>query len=159
MLQLSCHAATACCSLGSVLVRAAVARHCRASHSAAAPLLAVCEVGPRVGTTADTVSAVRCFVAGAALVQRSRCKQAGCRARAVHLWGWLRVSHLWDTRCCHVLQAGAPIYVRKSVWESCATPLRNSSTWPAVNHIQQEGERRAGIGGSGGGSSGERRGG
>lgn len=56
--------------------------------------------------------------------------------------------------CC--VQAGAPIYVRKSVWDACATPLRNSSTWPTVNFIKQEDERRAG--GSGGSSSGERRG-
>jgi hypothetical protein len=52
-------------------------------------------------------------------------------------------------------QANAPIYVKKSVWEGCSTPLRNSSTWATVNYLeaQRDRERRASSGGS---SSGER---
>lgn len=56
---------------------------------------------------------------------------------------------LWDTdvrpsdATFLALKAGAPMYVKKSVWEACATPLRNSSTWPAVNHIRKEEDRRA----------------
>lgn len=52
-------------------------------------------------------------------------------------------------------QAGAPIYVRKSVWDACSTPLRNSSTWPTVAYARrQEDERlRAGSGSSSGNSS------
>lgn len=50
------------------------------------------------------------------------------------------------------LKAGAPIYVKKSVWEACATPLRNSSTWPTVNFIRREQDMRAGSTGSSSGS-------
>jgi hypothetical protein len=55
------------------------------------------------------------------------------------------------------LQAGAPIYVRKSVWDACSTPLRNSSTWPTVAYARrQEDERlRAGSGSNSGSSSSE----
>eukprot|EP00878_Enallax_costatus_P011293 GHUV01011790.1.p1 GENE.GHUV01011790.1~~GHUV01011790.1.p1 ORF type:complete len:334 (+),score=47.25 GHUV01011790.1:311-1312(+) len=45
------------------------------------------------------------------------------------------------------LKAKAPIYVSKSVWDSCSTPLRNSSTWATVNYMesQRESQRRAGT--------------
>lgn len=45
------------------------------------------------------------------------------------------------------LKAQAPIYVNKSVWDSCSTPLRNSSTWATVNYIetQRESQRRSGT--------------
>lgn len=46
-----------------------------------------------------------------------------------------------------MLQAKAPIYVKKSVWEACSTSLRHSSTWATVNYIegQRESQRRAGL--------------
>lgn len=68
---------------------------------------------------------------------------------------------MWDTdvrpsdATFLALKAGAPIYVRKSVWDACSTPLRNSSTWPTVAYARrQEDERlRAGSGSSSGRSS------
>lgn len=47
------------------------------------------------------------------------------------------------------LQAQAPIFVKKSIWESCSTPLRNSSTWATVTYIEQQRDshRRGGGGG------------
>ena len=52
-----------------------------------------------------------------------------------------------------VLQAKAPLYIRKTVWEACSTTLRNSSTWPTVNFIRGKDEDRR-TGGSSGSSSG-----
>jgi hypothetical protein len=45
------------------------------------------------------------------------------------------------------VQAKAPIYVKKTVWENCSTSLRHSSTWATVNYIegQRESQRRTGI--------------
>lgn len=57
------------------------------------------------------------------------------------------------------LQAGAPIYVKKSVWEACATPLRNSSTWPTINFVRREQDMRAGSSSNSSNSSGQRHGG
>jgi hypothetical protein len=45
------------------------------------------------------------------------------------------------------MQAKAPIYVKKTVWENCSTSLRHSSTWATVNYIegQRESQRRASM--------------
>ncbi|KAF8067229.1 hypothetical protein HT031_002276 [Scenedesmus sp. PABB004] len=45
------------------------------------------------------------------------------------------------------LKAKAPMYVKRTVWDACSAPLRNSSTWATVNYVegQREAARRAGA--------------